>query len=89
MPRGNLSTIVVPVALDAYLHVVMADLTAHDLRLDSLFIYLYETRPLQHQQAADKQQTQHQRRDQYSVCHALHYPSIHECRGMGVLRTSP
>lgn len=41
MPRGNLSTIVVPVALDAYLHVVMADLTAHDLRLDRLFIYLY------------------------------------------------
>jgi hypothetical protein len=48
VPRGNLSTMVVPVPLDAYLHVVMADLTAHDLRLDRLFIYLYETRPLQH-----------------------------------------
>src|SRR5215210_2116981 len=69
-------------------HVVMADLTAHHLRLDRLFIYLYETRPLQHQQASDEQETEHQRRDHYSVCHALHYPSIHKVRGMGVLRSS-
>jgi hypothetical protein len=66
----------------------MADLTAHDLWLERLFIYLYETRPLQHQQTPDEQETHHQRRDQDSVCHALHYPSIHECRGMGILRTS-
>src|SRR5215212_12075284 len=69
-------------------HVVMADLRAHHLRLDRLFIYLYETRPLQHQQASDEQETEHQRRDQYSVCHELHHPSIHECRGMGILGSS-
>ena len=77
IPRDNLPTVVVPVPLDAYLHVIMPDLTADDLRLDRLLIYLYETRPLQQPQAADEQETQHQRRDQYSVCHALHYPSIH------------
>jgi hypothetical protein len=55
----------------------MADLTAHDLRLDLPLINLYETRSLQQQQADDEQETQHQRRDYHPVCHALHYPSIH------------
>ena len=59
VPRGNLSTVVVPVPLDAYLHVVMPDLTAYHLRLDRLFIYLYESRPLQHQKATDEQETHH------------------------------
>src|SRR5215207_9372256 len=77
VPGDNLPTVVVPVPLDAYLHVIMANLRAHHLRLDHLLIYLYETRSLQHQQAADHQETHHQRGDQYSVCHALHYPSIH------------
>jgi hypothetical protein len=63
VPRDNLPTVVVPVPLDAYLHVIMPDLTADDLRLDRLLIYLYETRSLQQPQAADEQQTQHQRRD--------------------------
>jgi hypothetical protein len=53
--------------MDAYLHVLMPDLTAHDLRLDLALIYLYETRSLRQQQAAEKQETQHQRRHQYSV----------------------
>src|SRR5918997_3473408 len=59
VPRDNLSTVVVSVPLDAYLHVVMADLTADDFRLDRPFIYLYEICPLQHQQAADEQETPH------------------------------
>src|SRR5829696_621736 len=77
VPGDNLPTVVVPGALDAYLHVIMPDLTADDLWLDLLLIYLYETRSLQHQQAVDHQETHHQRRDQYSVCHAQHYLSIH------------
>jgi hypothetical protein len=63
VPRDNLPTIRGPGPLDAYLHVIMPDLTAHNLGLDLPLIYLYETRSLQQLQAADQQETHHQRRD--------------------------
>ena len=46
VPGDNLPTVSCPCPQDAYLHVLVPDLTADDLRLDGLLIYLYKTRSL-------------------------------------------
>ena len=72
MPRANLSTIVVPVPLDAYLHVVMADLTAHDLRLDRLFIYL-SMRPVLSNTNRPPTSKRHSTSDATNILYATRY----------------